>query len=62
MKGLKWVLAAVVSAGMFGQTGGVLHAAGPAIIDFDRGVTCLVTVQYGSRMLTTEDINSLISI
>ncbi|AIQ46907.1 hypothetical protein R70723_14235 [Paenibacillus sp. FSL R7-0273] len=37
MKGLKWVLAAVVSAGMFGQTGGVLHAAGPAIIDFDRG-------------------------
>ncbi|KUP22188.1 copper amine oxidase N-terminal domain-containing protein [Paenibacillus sp. DMB5] len=37
MKGLKWVLAAIVSAGMFGQTGGVLHAAGPAIIDFDRG-------------------------
>ncbi|MBY0011171.1 copper amine oxidase N-terminal domain-containing protein [Paenibacillus typhae] len=37
MKGLKWVLAAAVSAGMFGQTGGVLHAAGPAIIDFDRG-------------------------
>ncbi|MDF9845436.1 MULTISPECIES: copper amine oxidase N-terminal domain-containing protein [unclassified Paenibacillus] len=37
MKGLKWVLAAAVSAGIFGQTGGVLHAAGPSIIDFDRG-------------------------
>lgn len=37
MKGLKWVLAAAVSAGMFSQTGGMLYAAGPAIIDFDRG-------------------------
>ncbi len=62
MKGLRWVLAAVVSAGMFGQAGGVLHAAGPAIIDFDRGSYLLSDVQYGSRMLTTEDINSLISI
>ncbi|WP_342565966.1 copper amine oxidase N-terminal domain-containing protein [Paenibacillus sp. FSL R7-0345] len=37
MKGLKWMLAAAVSATMFSQTGGTLHAAGTAIVDFDRG-------------------------